>query len=116
MNGPSFESFEKAFRGHQQCACGIIFWDAYNGGYSVEDSEYEALESLKAQGKARSLDHAVGSIEFEGREYVDGCECWHERATRVIGFLDGHAEAIASYLSLEKKRKQREADAAPVVT
>jgi hypothetical protein len=38
----------------------------------------------------------------EGRYYVDGCTCWHERAKKIIGFLIHHDEAIAEFLTLEK--------------
>lgn len=116
----SFPSFERAFRANvngcrRTCECGIEYWDTYNEGYTWGESELEELEQLQQEGKARPLDYAVGVVEFEGREYVDGCSCWHERAERVIGFLNAHAEAIAEYLSLEKERLTRQAAAAPVV-
>lgn len=116
----SFDAFERAFRGgvsgfRRTCECGIEYWDGYNSGYDLEDGEAEQLEKMRLEGRARSLPHSVGVVEFEGRYYVDGCDCWHPRAERVIQFLNEHAVAIAEYLTLEKKRKQREAEAAPVV-
>lgn len=113
----NFDSFERAFRGRvngcrRTCACGIEYWDAHNTGYDWEEGEIEALRS---DPNARALDYAVGLVEFEGRYYVDGCTCWHERAKRIASWLDAHAGAIAEYLSLERERKVRAADAAPVV-
>lgn len=113
----SFENFEQAFRGgvsglRRTCECGVEYWDSYNSGYDWEEGEREALE---ADPKAKALDHSVGVVELEGRYYVDGCTCWHKRAEQVIRFLNEHAVAIAEYLTLEKKRKQAEADAAPRV-
>jgi len=113
-----FENFERAFRAgvsgpRHTCECGITYFDTYNTGYSWEDGEFEALERLPT---AKPLDHAVGIIEFEGKQYVDGCTCWHDRAKRLITFFDYHAEGIAEYLSLEKARKTAEAARSPVVT
>lgn len=114
----TFENFERAFRAkvagcRGRCECGIEYYDAYNRGYSWEEGELDALE---ADPNAKALDYAVGYVEFEGRRYVDGCSCWHERAQRLIAFLQGHAGQIAEFLSLEKARKTREAEQAPVVT
>ena len=114
----TFDNFERAFRPGVagclgRCECGVVYYDAYNRGYDWNEGEFDALE---ADPKAIGLDHAVGYVEFEGRRYVDGCTCWHERAKRVIAFLQGHAGQIAEFLSLEKARKTREAEQAPVVT
>lgn len=113
----AFDSFERAFRGgvggfRRRCECGVEYWDAHNVGYDWDEGEIEALQN---DPKAKALDYAVGVVEFEGHLYVDGCTCWHKRAKRVIAFLEEHAEAIAQFLSLEKRRKQIEADRSPVV-
>jgi hypothetical protein len=97
---------------HRNCECGRQFFDDYNGGYTWNDGE---LEALQANPEVTALQHSVGSILLEGREYVMDCDCWHARAERVIGWLDNHASEIAEYLSLEKKRKQKLADESPVV-
>jgi predicted dehydrogenase len=112
-----FENFERAFRGgvsgcRRDCECGIEYWDSYNGGYDWGEGE---VESLMNNPKAKALDHAVGIVEFEGCVYVDGCTCWHERARKIIAWMVHHDEAIAEFLSLEKERKQREANRAPTV-
>jgi hypothetical protein len=116
-NLKSLESFERAFSGHtagcrRKCECGRTYYDNANSNvYDWEDAE---LEQLRAS-DAVPLDYAPGDITFEGRIYVDGCTCWHDRARRIIAFIDGHAHAIAEYLTLEKKRKQAEAVASPLV-
>ena len=112
-----FENFEKAFRGgvngcRRRCECGVEYYDTYNRGYDWDEGELDALE---ADPNAKALDHAVGLVEFEGRYYVDGCTCWHERAKRLIKFIKDHDAAIAEFLSLERERLQREAESAPLV-
>lgn len=54
-------------------------------------------------------------IRLEGKDYALDCDCWHERAKRIIRWLSYNAEEVAAYLRLEKKRQQVAADAAPVV-
>lgn len=114
----AFENFERAFRGRvsgcrRVCDCGVEYWDNYNGGYDWDEGE---LDALAADPNAKPLPHSVGVIEFEGRVFVDGCRCWHPRAKKLIEWIDAHASEIAEYLTLEKKRKQQDADNAPVVT
>lgn len=109
------ENFERAFDSgsggcRRTCHCGKEFYDDENS-YSWDEGE---KEKLKADG-ATALSYSVGTIKFEGKEYVADCNCWKERAQRLIGFIDGHAHSIARYLSLEKQRKQSIADNAPVV-
>lgn len=113
----SFESFERAFSSRtsgcvRDCNCGRVFYDAHNEGYSWEVGEYEKLD---ADPKATGLDYAVSVLYFEGRDYVVDCDCWHQRAIRLISFIRGHDEAIAAFLTEEKKRKMAEANRSPVV-
>jgi hypothetical protein len=103
--GPKLTNFERAFSGgtggcRRTCNCGKTYYDAVNSGYSWEEGEFEKSDAI-------ALDYAPGDIRFEGREYVDGCDCWHKRAKQIMGFIDAHRYQIAEYLSLEKKRKQR---------
>jgi hypothetical protein len=117
MNADKLENFERAFRMgtagcRRTCNCGKEYFDNANGGYSWEEGE---LERLLASKTAVALGYAPGDMMFEGREYVDACDCWHKRAEQIMGFLDGHAQKIAEYLTLEKKRKQAIADHAPEV-
>jgi hypothetical protein len=116
MNTDKLDNFIQAFSSHtggcrRTCHCGKEFWDNTNG-YDWEPGEVEALEKDPA---ARALAYSVSTISLEGREYVMDCICFHERAEQVMRFIDGHAQAIAEYLTLEKKRKQRIADEAPTV-
>lgn len=112
----STESFELAFatnRGgcRRVCDCGREFYNP-NGGWDWKEGE---LERLAKDENAQPLEWTVGTISFEGKEYVPDCDCWQKRAEIIIGFIDSHGRKIAEYLSLEKKRLQRIADAAPVV-
>lgn len=91
------------------CECGKQFY-APDGQWDWFEGELEELAKT-----AEIVEGHVSLIEFEGSAYVLECNCWHERAKRIMAFIDGHAEAIAKYLTLEKKRKQFEADQAPVV-
>ena len=116
MNPEKLENFERAFSDSTAscrwtCECGVTFFDGCQS-YDWEDGE---LDKLRADPKAKQVDYAPGSISFEGRQYVDACDCWHKRALQIIRFIDGHAERIANYLRLEKERKQRDAEASPVV-
>lgn len=113
----SFESFEQAFRGRvagcvRDCECGKTYWDAYNTGYSWDEGERERLE---ANHQGTALNYAVETIEFEGRVYVLDCDCWHQRAIRLIAFLRSHDTEIAEFLTEEKKRKTLEAERSSVV-
>ena len=109
------ESFARAFRSgcggcRRTCECGREFYDPHNN-WSWEEGELEGLERRNAT----VLDYSVGTVEFEGKEFVEDCDCWHERATKIIGFIDNQSHAIADYLTNEKKRKQAIADFSPVV-
>lgn len=111
------ENFTEAFSDHsggcrRTCECGKEYWDTYNSGYSWEDGEIEGLEKNP---DAVGLPHSVSTLSFEGREYVMDCTCFHDRASRIMNWIDTHAAQIANYLNLEKKRKQAIADAAPTV-
>ena len=110
------ESFTDAFDENtgscrRTCACGREFFDGYNN-YDWCEGE---IEKLREDPNATELGHSVGAIDLEGRSYMLDCECWHERAKRIINWLDANAEQVAAYLTLEKKRKLDEANNSPVV-
>lgn len=110
------ESFERAFRGRTSgavrvCACGKTFYNP-DHSWTWEEGEIEALQKAGAT----SSNYAIGVIEFEGKEYADHCECWKDRARKLVGFLVSHDEAIAVFLSEEKKRKEAEARRSPTVS
>jgi hypothetical protein len=58
------------------------------------------MAELKAI-KATMLEGDVGFVAFEGRVYVQSCNCWHDRAKKIIGFLDSHHDSAADYLNGE---------------
>ncbi len=112
----NIESFKEAFAigsggCRRECDCGIQFYNS-DGGWDWEEGE---LDELMANGDARDLDCTITEIRFEGKEYVYQCDCWHERAEELMGFIDSHAYGIAQYLTLEKLRMQAEADNMPTV-
>lgn len=113
------ENFERAFSSgtggcRRTCDCGMIYFNATDRGV-WEPGELDELEKLETKKKAVSTDYTIGDIDFEGKEFVNACDCWHPRAKKLMGFLDDHAYKIAEYLSLEKERKQLIADHAPTV-
>src|SRR4051812_19397927 len=110
------EIFDRAFDSHTghcrtSCECGKEFYDHANS-YDWEEGEKEKLE---ADPNAVGVSYTVGTLTFEGRKYCCDCTCWHARAEHIMGFIDNHAAQIAEYLTLQKKEKQRVANAAPVV-
>lgn len=111
------ESFEQAFSSRvngcrRDCECGREFFDNYNSGY---DWEHDELERLSANPNATPLPYAVGTVEFEGAQYVFDCDCWKPRARRIVAFLLAHDAEIADFLTKEKERRQEAARTAPTV-
>lgn len=107
----SRDIFEEAFSDSvgtymASCACGKTYYNP-DSTWSWEDGE---LERLEADPKAIAIDHAVGYVTFEGVTYINACDCWHERAERIMAFLDEHASEIATYLNEERARRIREAE------
>lgn len=110
-------NFKKAFAlnrasSTEVCVCGRMFFNDNEGTWGFTEFE---RDKLRNEPNAIALNYAVTCIRFEGREYVMDCNCWQERAKMIAGFLDSHAYSIAEYLSLEKERKQKEADVSPLV-
>lgn len=111
------DNFESAFSSHsagfeRRCECGQIFFDSYNTGYDLCEGEFDQLE---ANPKATSVRHGVETIIVDGREFCMDCNCWHDRAARIIDWMDEHADAIVEWMKLERKRKTAEALRSPVV-
>ncbi len=116
MQAPAVQNFVDAFDDStggcvRDCACGRVFYNP-DDTWSWEAGE---LEKLRADAKATPLDYSVSTFTFEGTAYVIDCDCWHDRALRVIAWLQNNDQAIAAFLNAEKKRKQAEADRAPAV-
>ena len=110
------ENFEESFRTGtsgciRTCECGITYYNPDNI-WTFEDGE---LEKLEKDPETIGLDYSVSTIEFEGKEYVCSCDCWHERAEKIMDFLDSHIYGIAEYFKLEKQRKQEKVNNIPDV-
>lgn len=112
MNLETFEDAFKTSRGSCQgvCECGKQFYNS-SGGWSWEEGEIETLEKENAT----NLDWSVGFLRFMNKEYCRDCECWHEKAKEVMGFIDSHIQQIAEYINREKNRKIKEAESMPNV-
>lgn len=112
----NIESFKEAFHTgmggcRRECDCGVQFYNS-DGGWDWEERELERLEADKT---SRDIDCSVAEVEFEGKSFVYQCDCWHERAEKLMEFIDGHSHGIAEYLTLEKLRMQAEVDNMPTV-
>ena len=77
-------------------------------GTSSEPSTAEAADAV-------AREWSIGTVILGGVEYVTDCKCWHAPALKCIEWMDENAYQVAEYLSLEKKRKQDEADRSPLV-
>ena len=112
------DNFKRAFGARSSgcrelCHCGVQYYDSsYDGGWTWEDGELEALEEDE---EAIGVEWAVQLIRFEGRDYVMDCDCWRDRARRIMGFLDSHIFQVAKYINREKKRLLDEAKMMPDV-
>lgn len=109
------EMFERAFSPGigscvGTCECGRQFYDSY-GSYSWEENEIEELQKAGAE----SLAYSVSYVEFEGKTYCSNCDCWHNRADKIINFIESHGHGIAGYLTLVKERKTKLAELSPTV-
>lgn len=114
---PKIESFEGSFRAglsscRVECECGKIYFHDTEQFYTWEDGE---LEKLRA-GEGIGEDYAIGILILEGKDYADACDCWHPKAKQIIAFLERHAQHIARYFELEKKRQTADAKAIPVIS
>ena len=106
------EAFEKAFAANsagivRTCDCGREFYAAGDTGMMEPGEEAGLVAS-----NATPLDYNPGDIRFEGKEFVDACDCWHARAQVIIGFVLTHDRQIATLLALEAARLQRAAERA----
>lgn len=68
-----------------------------------------------AKSDATALEYTVETIIMDGKEYVVDCECWRDRAAKLMAAIDAYAPQIAEYLTLEKARKLHEAEISPTV-
>ena len=105
----NIDNFEIAFRTNTgscrgQCACGLEYYNG-SGNWDFEEGEIESLENSGAI----AVDYSIGYISFEGKFYIDSCDCRNERMEHIVQFIDSHARQIARYLNLESERKLHQA-------
>lgn len=81
------------------CECGKHYYR------TDDDIDWTADELEKLEKEGHGLPHSIGVIRFEGKQYVSDCDCWHERASQIIGFLESHHNEIATFLKLLKAAK-----------
>jgi len=109
------ERFARAFSSNSgfcrfQCECGAEFYTTQDC-IDWKEGEFEALE----EGKASPMDYMVGTLCFEGKQFVWDCTCWHARATQIMTFIHHHRFAIADFLNGEKEAATNAAAAEPGV-
>ncbi len=114
---PKLENFREAFSPpmgtiRALCHCGKTYYDSQDEG-CFEPGE---LEDLRANPEAVELDCGTGFVNFEGKEYCWHCTCWHERAMKLIAWIDSHSYGVADYLTRERTRKFDDAESSPIVT
>lgn len=98
LEGERLDNFERAFSDHtagcrRTCNCGRTFFDGAQT-YDWDDGE---LEALRANPTARELQYAPGDMSFEGRVFVNACDCWHARATLMAEWIDHHGHQISDW-------------------
>lgn len=92
-------SFSDPWSGCQGlCDCGKEYYDTYNY-YDWEKGEIDALEN---RGAIR-IPHAIGSVSFLGKTYINVCECWFPKRDALISFLDSYDCQIADYINTKRK-------------
>jgi len=43
-----------------------------------------------------------GYVRIENKDYVDYCDCWHDKARKIISFLEVNQKQIVSYLTYNR--------------
>ena len=109
MNTKSLATFKKAFRtnissARAECNCGAEFHHPDRMKWDFEDEEIQFLQNHSTE-----LDAPVTYLEFDNREYVTECDCWHKKAERLMNFLEAYNVGIAKYLNDERARRMHEA-------
>lgn len=116
MSPEQLENFEQAFRsGTGGCSCTCPCGKQYFDDWNEYDFEWESEKELLRSSGATPVDYGIGGVVINGVQYANSCECWHEKARSIVRFLEENGRAVAEFLTLEKKRKEREAEDSPVV-
>lgn len=93
------------------CLCGRAYYERVDDD-RWEDGEFNQLENDK---NATGLDHQIGYVKFEGNTYVSACDCYKDRAQKLMSFIDSHDVQIARYLNAERARKISAAEEVDIV-
>ena len=109
------ETFKKAFStgysGYRgECNCGREFHHPDKLQWDFEDSELEYLEENSTE-----CDYPIQHLEFDRRQYVTECDCWHGKAERLMLFLEDYRLPVAKYMNAERARKIYEAEQQQIV-
>jgi hypothetical protein len=118
------EAFSTGLSGYTEtCSCGKEYYDSNSidrdlDGEDDPDDEVDRYElrakELEDRGVILVRDY-VRTIRFEGKEYVENCECWHTRAAMIYGFLTSHADHIAHLINEQRLRAFKKAARMPIV-
>lgn len=105
------DSFEQAYSLHGadyfECDCGKKYYNDY--------AEYPEKTEIENKPDYIACDHALRVINFDNKDFVSSCNCWHEKAEKITRYLDIYSQQIATYLTLEKERAKRLVEAMPEV-
>lgn len=107
------ELFERGFAENssgciRECECGRVTFNP-SGGWTWEKGELEELFAKQDADpdKYRSVNHSVGSMTIDDKEYVLGCPCNAGRQTE--DFIIKHARQVAKYLNARAEALERHA-------
>jgi len=105
-------AFETKFADYEgECRCGRHFHCTELLTWPPE-GEFEAY---KPPFDSTGLDYRVHFISFENKTYVIDCECWQERANKIMGFIGTHDTELAEYLNAITNERRREAEKVQIV-
>lgn len=115
LGSERLDRFCRAFTTHgggcrNVCECGREFYNP-DGFWDWEDGELDELDA----GEATAVDFTVCTIAFEGKVYVEACDCWHTRASQIMRWLDEHRFEVADYINGETKARREAAAREPTV-
>jgi len=110
------KTFIEAFRANHSgfigdCNCGRTYYNP-ESCWDYDDNE---IAHYKEDSNCTELLHSVQYVEFDRREYVIDCDCWHDKVNRFMSVIDEHDRQIAIYLNKERERKIFEAEQVQIV-
>lgn len=85
-----------------ECHCGRRFWDSHN--LEHYDRSDEEVARLRADLGITPVDAAIGHVVIDGTVYCDACDCWHEKARRIIAWVRDNSEFLREWFKRERCR------------